>query len=61
MRMTWPHKRKLDEADAALAEARKNLERIQKRSVEITKVTQATKKLVERNRFAERIEGIMGG
>lgn len=59
----WPRKKrnKPSDSEVALAKAQENLERIQGRSAEIQRVAAATKKLVERNRFAERIEGIMGG
>ena len=64
MKMTvWPLRKrnKPSESEVALAKAQENLARIQQRSAEIQRVATATKKLVERNRFAERIEGIMGG
>lgn len=48
-------------SEAALGEARVELDRIKGRHVEVTQVTTALRDLRERNHFAEQLMVIMGG
>lgn len=62
MKMTWLRRPKgPTESEVALQSAQRNLERIQDRASEVKKVTEASRKLLNKNGFAERLEGIMGG
>lgn len=63
MRTMWPRKTKpkAEESEVALQEAKKNLERIRRRTNEVRKVSEASRTLLNENGFAQRLEGIMGG
>lgn len=56
------HRRKDDvDSHIALSESKADLERIKQRSVEVAQVSEASRNLLRRNHFIEKLEGIMGG
>jgi len=55
----WPFRREEDgEAKKALADARKNLRRVQRRGAQVTQISDSLKDLRERNHFGEKLEEI---
>lgn len=60
--MWHPRRRRikeLAEADDALKEAQQNLRQVQRRSGEVTKISEALRDIRERNHFAENLESII--
>lgn len=47
------------DSEKALADAKRNLKRVQKRNEEVSEVADALKKIRERNHFAEELEAIV--
>lgn len=56
----WPFRRDSndDEAKKALADARKNLRRVQRRGDQVTSVAESLRERRERNHFGEQLEAI---
>jgi len=57
----WPRKNKQDDSEIALSEAQEQLARIKRRGPEVKAVTEASRRLLERNHLVERLEHIFGG
>lgn len=56
----WPFRRKSDDEEArkALADARKNLRRVQRRGEQVSSAADSLRDLRERNHFGEQLEAI---
>jgi hypothetical protein len=49
------------ESRVAVAQSKQNLAKVQQRAQEVTAVSAASKKLLQQNHLAEKLQGIMGG